>query len=147
MANKFVRRPDGVTGSIPHDLSIAVLVATATDAVDKNAWICAGPTGSVYELVAVSEVHSTASSSGTLQLEKCTGTTAPGSGTDLLSSTISLAGAANTVLSGTLSATRSDRIFVAGDRLALDFGGTVTGLVNAIVIIYLKRLQSSNSDR
>lgn len=147
MANKYVRRPDGVTGSIPHDLVFSVPIPTATDAVDQNCWICAGPTGTVYELVAVSEVHTTASTSGTLQLEKCTGTTAPGSGTDLLASTISLSGAANTVLNGTLGTTRSDRVFVVGDRLALDFGGIVTSLVNAWITIYLKRLQSANDDK
>ncbi len=143
MANRFMRRSDGTTGSIPEDTFVTLIIPVAGDAVDKNAWTAPGN----FELVGVSEVHTTASTSGTLQLEKCTGTTAPGSGTDLLSATISLAGAANTVLTGSLGTTRADRIFVSGDRLALDFGGTVTNLVNAIITIRLKRLQSANSSR
>lgn len=145
MSNRYVRRGDGTTGSIPQNNFITLTIPTATQAVDQNCWTC--PVGEVYELASISEVHTTASTSGTLQLEKCTSTTAPGSGTDLLASTISLAGAANTVLTGTLGTTRSDRVFVAGDRLALDFGGTVTNYVNGWVTIALRRLQSVGADR
>lgn len=140
-AVKFQRRPDGTLGSIPVDVVVCHRIEAAADAVDQNAWVANGD----YELVGVSEVHGTASTSGTLMLEKCTGTTAPGSGTDILTGTISLAGAANTVLSGTVTATRADRRFASGDRLALDFGGTVTSYANGIVTIYLKKIQGPNS--
>lgn len=88
-------------------------------------------------LKAVKEVHSTASSSGTLQLEKCTGTTAPGSGTSLLTGTVSLAGTANTVLSGTPSSTVATITLAAGDRISIVIAGTMTNLVGGFVSITL----------
>lgn len=91
------------------------------------------------QLYYVREVHSTVSTSGVLQIRKCTGTTAPASGTACLSSTISLSSTINTVQSGTLSATASDYTLAAGDRLALTFTGTMTGLVGCVTI-YLRRV-------
>lgn len=86
-------------------------------------------------LKAVKEVHSTASSSGTLQIEKCTGTTAPGSGTTLLTGTMSLSGTANTVVSGTLIATVASLTLAAGDRLSIVIAGTMTNLVGGRVTL------------
>ncbi len=84
-------------------------------------------------LKAVSRAFTTASSSGTLQVEKLTGTTAPGSGTNLLTGTVALTGAANTVVSGTLIATVASLTFAAGDRVGFVFGGTVTGLIGSAI--------------
>lgn len=147
MANKFVRRSDGTTGSIPHDVVVNVGPLQAAGATDQIVFTAGPNTNDVYELVGVAATFGTASSSGTLQVEKCASGTAAGSGTDLLSATISLAGSAATPVFGSLSSTRSDRILVRGNQLALDFGGTVTNLANLYVSIYLKRLQSNNSDR
>lgn len=90
-----------------------------------------------YKVLQVQEVHTTASSSGTLQVEQLTGTTAPGSGTNLLSATVSTAGTANTVVTG---AVKGIATIAAGDRLALVSGGTQTGLVNAIVTVLLQKV-------
>lgn len=86
-------------------------------------------------LKAVSEVHSTASTSGTLTVEKCTGTTAPGSGTALLTGTMSLSGTANTVVNGTLIATVASITLAAGDRLSIVIAGTMTNLAGGRVTI------------
>jgi hypothetical protein len=88
-------------------------------------------------LKAVKEVHSTASSSGTLQVEKCTGTQAPGSGTNLLTGTMTLAGTANTVVSGTLIATVASLTLAAGDRLSVVIAGTMTNLAGSRVSLSL----------
>lgn len=88
-------------------------------------------------LKAVKEVHSTASTSGTLQLEKCTGTTAPGSGSSLLTGTMTLAGTANTVVSGTLVATVATITLAAGDRISIVIAGTMTNLVGGLATITL----------
>lgn len=85
-------------------------------------------------LKSVKEFHSTASTSGTLTVEKLTGTTAAGSGTALLTGTISLAGTANTVLSGTLISTIASLTFAAGDRLGVVIAGTMTNLANCKVV-------------
>lgn len=92
-----------------------------------------------YVLAGVREVHTTASSTGTIMVERLTATTAPGSGTNQLTGTISNAGAANTVLAGTVVA--SPATYVAGDRIGIVCGGTQTGLVGMFVTITLNQVQ------
>lgn len=92
-----------------------------------------------YIVDGVKEVHGTASTSGTLQVEKATGTQAVASGTNILTGTISLAGAAATVLSGTLVSNPNTFTLASGDRLNLIFAGTMTNLANCAVMIYLRR--------
>ncbi len=138
MPNKYVRRHDGTTSSIPQDIEIVVGPIAAAQAIDSIVHRVAVP----CKLVGVSACFTTTSSSGTLQVESCPVGTAPGSGTDLLSSTVSLAGTANVSVDGTVSP--SAAALAVGDRVALDFGGTVTGLVNLYVTLRFKRLQSAN---
>jgi len=72
----------------------------------------------------------------TLQLHKDTGTDAPGAGTaTLLATAFDLQTAANTVVNGTPSATAADLVLAPGDRISLNFTGTVTGLTGCIVTI------------
>lgn len=118
-----------------HDLVLTYLLDAAT-AVDRNVFVAHRP----YQLISIEEAHGTASSSGTLDLEKCTGTTAPGSGTSMCTGTLNLAGTANTTVAGTPSATVANTKLADGDRLAFDFGGTVTNLVGAVVTIVLRPL-------
>ena len=96
------------------------------------------------EVLEIREIHTTAGSHGSavnLQVEKCTGTTAPGSGTNLLTNNsnagFNLKGTVNTVQEGALTATRTARQLAAGDRLALDFAGTLTALAGVCVTIKL----------
>ena len=91
-----------------------------------------------YTVSAVSVVFGTASTSGTVDVKKDTGTTAPGGGTSVLTGTISLAGTANTVVNGTLTATAATLAMAAGDRLSVTFGGTLTSLANAVIQVALK---------
>lgn len=93
-----------------------------------------------YQVAAVREVHSTVSTSGTIQIEKLTGTQAPAGGTALLQSTISGAATINTVQSGTLVTTTSSLQLNPGDRLGLVLGGTLGTPVGNITIA-LKRWQ------
>src|SRR5579863_7914063 len=82
------------------------------------------------EVVAVNLVFGVNSASGNVMIEKETGTTAIGSGNNLLSATISTAGANNTVTNGTLvSGSSLDLLQLAkGDRLSALFGGNENGL-------------------
>ena len=80
---------------------------------------------------------SVASSSGALQVEKVPSGTAQGSGTNLLSSTISTAGSADTTTAGTLSTTAATVELAVGDALALVNAGTLTSLVNLHVTVGL----------
>ena len=87
------------------------------------------------KLSSVNYVHATGSTSGTLQVAKCTGTQAPGSGTNLLTGTIDMSATtvANTVTAGTLIATAATLTFAQGDRVAIVIAGTLTSLVGASV--------------
>lgn len=88
-------------------------------------------------LLGVKEVHAVAGSGGTLQVQKLTGTTAPGSGTNMLSTTISLTATANTVQTGVLSTVLTDVQLKAGDRIGLVLSGTPTNLQNLNVVLQL----------
>ncbi|NBQ67420.1 MAG: hypothetical protein EBU46_00770 [Nitrosomonadaceae bacterium] len=97
------------------------------------------------EVVAIREVHSTAGSDGSavnVQVVKDTGTNAPGAGTDLLTNNSSagfnLKGTANTVQTGTLTATAASKKLAAGDRLSLDFAGTLTAVAGVVVTVTLR---------
>jgi hypothetical protein len=98
-----------------------------------------------YNVVAIYEVHSTAGSDGSavnLQVTKDTSTDAPGAGTNLLTNNadagFNLKGTANTVQTGTLVATAASLKLAAGDRLAVDFAGTLTALAGVVVTVYLE---------
>ena len=98
------------------------------------------------EVLWVSEVHAVAGSDGsavTLDIEKLTGTTAPGSGTSVLASTYDLKGTANTVVikeGVDLSLTGNNRQLNEQDRLALVDTGTLTAVASVQVTLYCKYL-------
>ena len=92
------------------------------------------------EVTKVAVSFTAASTSGTLQIEKLEGTTAPGSGTNILTSAFSLAGAANTVVTKVTRDMNSSRVFYPGDRMAFVDGGTLTNLTDLVVTIYYKPL-------
>lgn len=125
--------PDGTERYLA-PIVVPVFIDAAT--VDRNVFTAPF----ACELVAATEVHGVASSSGTLQVQKCTGTTAPGSGTPLLTGTVSLAGAANTVIGASLIATTASKRFAAGDRCAIDIGGTMTNLAGGVVTLVFKQV-------
>ena len=100
-----------------------------------------------YELVRVDSCQSTAGTGGaaTLDIKKASGTTAPASGTSMLTTTFNLENTANTVVSktisnGGLSTTQSTRQIASGDRICLDFTGTLTSLTGVCVTLWLKPL-------
>lgn len=99
------------------------------------------------QVIAITEVHSTAGTNGgavNVQVVKDTGTNAPGAGTDLLTNNsnagFNLKGTANTVQTGTLNATVSNLQLAAGDRLSVDFAGTLTTLAGVVVTVTLKEI-------
>jgi len=126
-----ILRKDGFYLSFPF-LGVAGSVAANYDQV----WTCRHP----MEIMRVSAVWSVASSSGTLQLEKLTGTQAPGAGVALLATTISTAGAANTVVTRELQALTASRQLKEGERLAFIDAGTLTSLAGLHITLYCKFL-------
>jgi hypothetical protein len=131
---------DGAIRAIPQSF----VIGTRTDAnsVDTLLFVAPYP----CEVVSVNEVHSVAGSDGSavaLDVMKCVGTEAPASGTTVLSSTFDLKSTANTPVRKTaasgLTATLANRKLDTGDRLSLNYTGTLTALVG-VVNIELKRL-------
>lgn len=81
-------------------------------------------------VVSVSEIHAIAAGGASVvQVVKDTGTDAPGAGTDLLTNNTNtgfdLNGTANTVQTGTLTATVATKTLAAGNRLSVDFAQAV----------------------
>jgi hypothetical protein len=93
-----------------------------------------------YKVAYVIVSFGTASSSGTMQIEKATSTQAIASGTNVLTGTMSLAGTANTPVEGTLSSNPGTLTMAGGDRLNVILGGTLTSLANCVVTIGLQRV-------
>lgn len=88
----------------------------------------------------VYEVHQTAGTDAgtvTLNLEKLTGTTAPDSGSTILSTAFSLKSTANTVQTGTLVTTQATKTLAKGDRLCLKDSGVLTTTANVTLLIEL----------
>jgi hypothetical protein len=145
MANRYVRRPDGSSGSIPHDIVVTFTYDILGNAVDNWAFV-ADDNYEVTRVVVVPKTAGTDAGAVTLMIEKASGTTNIGSGTDILSATLDLKGTANTLQTGSLSATKSDYQLTTNDRLGVDVTGTLTAAVG-MVQINLKRLQSANAAR
>lgn len=121
-------------------ITIPGLVAASTS---LDVLIC--PKNEQIQITGIEATFGTASSSGTLDLVKMQGTTAVAAGTTMLTGTISLAGAANTPVFGTLSSTVSaiqlSNNGTLQDRLGIKLGGTLTSLVNCLVQIRFRRIQ------
>ncbi len=116
------------------------------DLVDQSFFIA----NRAYQVVAVQQVHSTLGSDGSavnLQITKDTGTTTPGAGTNLLTNNsdagFNLKSTVNTVQEGALSLTLSDLQLAKGDRLSVDFAGTLTAVAGISVTVSLRPLAIS----
>lgn len=104
---------------------IRVIPLTVTAAtIDGNVYIADKP----CILKEVRFVIAATAAAATLDLKKCTGTTAPASGTTMLAGTIALDTTANTVTTRTLTTTAANLKLEVGDRIGADITGTLTGL-------------------
>ena len=132
-----IQTADGLTvnGAIVPTTMYVSVPLFVTD-VSKTIFIAS----EAVQLVSVRCVYNIVSISGTLDIEKLTGTTAPGSGTSILQSTLDLTTSANTVLSGSLTSTTANLQLAAGNRLSVKLGGTLTGLVGATVTLGFRRI-------
>lgn len=137
-------RGKALVGELAGDTIVATFGLNANASLADQAFFLADRG---YQVVAVNEVHATAGTDGgavNLQVTKDTGTAAPGAGTDLLTNNanagFNLKGTDNTVQAGTLTATAASLVLAAGDRLSVDFAGTLTSLAGVLVHVVLRRL-------
>lgn len=145
-AGLAVTSTDGLTvGGViaPQHLEVSFHAGAAALLVDQSFFIA----NRAYQVVAVKEVHTTAeTTAATLraQVTKDTGTAAPGAGADLLTNNTNagfdLKATANTVQSGTLTATAADLQLAAGDRLSADFSAAATEGAGVTITVSLKRI-------
>ena len=93
-----------------------------------------------YTVTGINAVWSVAETTGSMDImpEKLTGTTACGSGNDLLSAAVAGTGTANTVTAGSLTATGADLDLAAGDRICVDLSATPNEVKNITVTVKLK---------
>ena len=104
--------------------------------VDENIFVA----DDAWQITSIEEAHTVASSSANVTIKKCSSTLAPNAGTIMHSCSLDLAAGANTVQSLTLSSTLADTQLADGERLALDYTGTMTSLAGGVVTIHLKRV-------
>lgn len=128
---------------VPQELEVSFHGQAAGAMVDQSFFVAT----QAYQVTKISEVHAVAETTAAtlrVQVTKDTSTNAPGAGTDLLTNTsgagFDCKAAANTVQTGTLSATASDLQLAAGDRLSVDFTAAATELVGCTITVTLKRI-------
>lgn len=133
--------PDGTERAFPETFTVNCTLEGAQPATAANYGVFyTAPYG--VTVVGVTARWATASSSGTLMINKAPSGTAIGSGTAVLASTVNTAGTANTNTAGTLHATAANLALAAGDSLGLVNGGTLTSLAHLSVTVTLKRTPS-----
>jgi len=124
-------------GSVPIGATFTVESELLAASVDKWIWIAPF----ACKVVSVRESHSVVGgTSAAVRPRKVTDTSAPGAAA---SSTVKELSAAldltstvpvNTTTAATVTATAADVTLAAGDKIGLDFSGTLTGLVGLITI-------------
>lgn len=122
------------------DAIAPVVVTSELLAASVDKWVFVADRA--YQVLSVKEVHSVIGGSGAVVRPRkvtAAGTDAPGAAAsttvkELTQADFDLTSTIDTVVSGTLSATASDLLLAAGDKIGLNFGGTLTGLVGVIAI-------------
>lgn len=132
----FLYNPDGTWRVFPAEIQVSIPINASS--VDGHAFIA----DDAYQVVSIREIHNVVGGSGAqVVVKKCTGTTAPASGTALHATAIDLTATINTNITPALVATTATLQLAATDKLAMDFSGTLTGL-NGVLVLWLKRLPS-----
>jgi|TARA_Y100000310_G_scaffold174234_2_gene174321 hypothetical protein len=118
------------------EVNIALVGATAATAANYSTFYNVMRPCEVFK---ASASWTTASTSGTLQIERLSGTEAPASGDTILVGVFRTDGTANTV--NTKKGTElQNTILKEGDRLALIDSGTLTNLTDLAITIFFKPL-------
>ena len=119
------------------------------DLIDQNFFLA----NRDFVVTAAYEVHSTLGTNGSavnVQITKDTGTNAPGAGTDLLTNStnagFNLKAAINTVQTATFATTAGLLRLAPGNRLAVDFAGTLTAVAGVVVVVVLQPVSGGRKD-
>ena len=93
-----------------------------------------------YAIDSIKAKFVTASTGGTVDVKICDDGEAISAGTSVLASTMSIAGANNTNVVGSLTTVQADRKLSRGQSLAIDFDGTLTSIAGLTVTVVLRRM-------
>ncbi len=101
-----------------------------------------------YTVVSIKEIHSVAGDDGgavTMDVRKVTDGSAPGAAAgatvkEFLSAAFDLKSSANATVTGSLTATAADLNLAAGNKIGINFVGTLATLAGAVVTIELKAI-------
>jgi hypothetical protein len=125
------------------DFCITHTMLLNADCIDQMVFLA----DRAYEIVGITEIHAVAGNDAgavNMQVTKDTGTDAPGAGTNLLTNNTNagfdMKGTANTLQTGDLVTTAGALNLAAGNRLSVDFAGTVTTLAGVMVTVVLRPL-------
>jgi hypothetical protein len=128
---------DGLTvGGVKVGTTKSITVELLAASVDQWVFIA----DRAYEVTGISEIHSVVGgASAAVKFRKITDTSAPGAAAgatvkELATAGFDLTAVINTTQNATLSATASDYQLAAGNKIAADFSGTLTGLVGHATI-------------
>lgn len=122
-----------------------VIVCVPYDAASVDTW--AFIADRAYTVKAIKHQHTvvvSATNAATLAVRKITadavapGATAGANCKELLGSALNLKATANTTVAGTLSSTAADLALAAGNKIGLDFTGTLTALAGGLLQIELE---------
>lgn len=145
MPNRYVQANDKSIRSIPQDVVVTFNYDILANKTDNVIYIANCPM-EVEEIKCMPVVAGSDGSAVTAEVKKASGTTATGSGTSLATATFDLKGTAYTVQTATLSSTKSVRELASGDRLGIDFTGTLTA-AEGFIQVRLKRIQGAGSTK
>lgn len=128
-------------GSVIVPQEIVLTIPIGASEVDQTAFIA----DDAWQITKIEEVHSVAQNTaypntGSLSVMKCTGTQAPGSGAALHNTTMYLNSTVETVVTPTLNAATGALNLADGNRIGLNFNGTMTTFAGGCVTIHMKRI-------
>lgn len=137
--DKLLRVDFAAAAVIAAEQVVAITTELLAASVDK--WVFVADRA--YAVTAVREVHSVIGGSGAVVRPRkvtAAGTDAPGAAAgstvkELTAADIGLETTINVAQSPALAATAADLLLAAGDKIGLNFGGTLTGLVGSLTII------------
>lgn len=126
-----------VGGNILHNETLLTFPLPASTALGHNMFVAQD----AWKVTSVAVVYAAQTTGvATVNFTKCTGTTAPDSGTEMLTSAIDLHSTADTVAVGSLSSTPSDLTLASGDRIGIKYSASTAGMVGGVVTIKMKRV-------
>jgi hypothetical protein len=137
--DKLLHLDFGLIGSVVNTAPLVLTTELLAASVDK--WLFVADRA--YEVTYIGEVHSVIGGSGAVVRPRkvtAAGTDAPGATAgstvkELTAADIGLETSINVVQAPALTATGADLLLAAGDKIGLNFNGTLTGLVGALTII------------